>query len=43
VTLNGVETWLKPTSDWQAKDLNSEKTSLTVDKNFYVIESNITN
>ncbi|GAA3740554.1 M1 family metallopeptidase [Flavobacterium ginsengisoli] len=43
VTLNGEETWLKPTTDWQAKDLNSEKTALTVDKNFYVIESNITN
>jgi len=43
VTLNGVEIWLKPTTDWHTIDLNSEKTDLTVDKNFYVTESNITN
>ncbi|OXA88348.1 M1 family metallopeptidase [Flavobacterium hercynium] len=42
VTLNGVETWLKPTRDWQMLDASGEKPSLVVDNNFYVIPFNIT-
>ncbi|PWB19372.1 M1 family metallopeptidase [Flavobacterium sp. HTF] len=42
VNLNGVETWLKPTTDWQAENVKGEKPTLTVDKNFYVTEYNIT-
>jgi aminopeptidase N len=42
VTLNGVETWLKPTNEWQLEDAKGEKPSLVVDKNFYVTDFNIT-
>ena len=42
VTLNGVETWLKPTRNWQMLDAGSDKPSLVVDNNFYVIPFNIT-
>jgi aminopeptidase N len=43
VTLNGVETWLKPTTDWKADDAKAEQPTLIVDKNFYVTDFNITN
>ncbi|MBF4515908.1 M1 family metallopeptidase [Flavobacterium sp. ANB] len=43
VTLNGVETWLKPTTDWKAEDAKGDKPTLDIDKNFYVTEFNITN
>ena len=43
VTLNGKEIWLKVNTDWHAIDVDSDTTSLVVDKNFYVIESNISN
>lgn len=43
VTLNGVETLLKPTTDWKAENVKEDKPTLTVDKNFYVSEFNITN
>ncbi|WP_125720947.1 M1 family metallopeptidase [Flavobacterium ustbae] len=43
VTLNGVETWLKPTTDWKAENVKGDKSTLIVDKNFYVTEFNITN
>jgi aminopeptidase N len=42
VTLNGVETWLKPTKVWQDIDAKADKPTLTVDKNFYIIASDIT-
>ena len=43
VTLNGVETWLKPTSDWKMEDVKGDKPTLVADKNFYITEFNITN
>jgi aminopeptidase N len=42
VNLNGIETWLKPTTDWQAENVKVDKPTLTVDQNFYVTEYNIT-
>jgi len=42
VKLNGVEAWLKPTTEWQAENVKADKPTLTVDKNFYVTEYNIT-
>jgi aminopeptidase N len=43
VTLNGVEAWLKPTSDWKMEDVKGDKPTIVVDKNFYITEFNITN
>ncbi|MDR6844219.1 M1 family metallopeptidase [Flavobacterium granuli] len=43
VVLNGVETWLKPTTDWKTEDTKTDKPTLVVDKNFYITEFNITN
>jgi len=43
VTLNGVETWLKPTAEWQEMNVKGEQNALVVDKNFYIIESNLNN
>jgi aminopeptidase N len=42
VNLNGIETWLKPTTDWQAENVKVDKPTLTVDQNFYVTDYNIT-
>lgn len=42
VTLNGVETWLKPKEKWSNLKVESGKTDLKVDVNFYVAELNIT-
>jgi len=42
VNLNGVETWLKPTTEWQAENVKVENPTLIVDKNFYVTEFDIT-
>ncbi|WET02809.1 M1 family metallopeptidase [Flavobacterium sp. YJ01] len=41
VKINGVETWLKPTTDWQSIKTENEDRKLEVDKNFYVTTSNI--
>ncbi|WJS93622.1 M1 family metallopeptidase [Flavobacterium johnsoniae] len=41
VKINGVETWLKPTTDWQSVKTENEDRKLEVDKNFYVTTSNI--
>jgi len=41
VKVNGVETWLKPTTDWQSIKTENEDRKLEVDKNFYVTTSNI--
>ncbi|WP_133509240.1 M1 family metallopeptidase [Flavobacterium chryseum] len=43
VTLNGVETWLKPTTEWKAEDAKADNPTLIINKNFYVTEFNITN
>jgi len=42
VNLNGIEIWLKPTTDWKVEDFKADKAVLTVNKNFYVTEFNIT-
>ncbi|WP_294966152.1 M1 family metallopeptidase [uncultured Flavobacterium sp.] len=42
VKINGVETWLKPKKEWQELDVKSDKPTLAVDKNFYIITSDIT-
>jgi aminopeptidase N len=42
VNLNGIETWLKPTTAWSNLKVDSEKTDLKVDIDFYVAELNIT-
>jgi len=41
VKLNGVETWLKPTTEWQSVKTINEDRKLEVDKDFYVTTSNI--
>jgi aminopeptidase N len=41
VKINGVETWLKPTTEWQSIKTDNEDRKLEVDKNFYVTTSNI--
>lgn len=41
VKINGVETWLKPTTEWQSLKTTNENRTLEVDKNFYVTSSNI--
>jgi len=43
VTLNGAETWLKPTTNWKTENIKGDKPTLMVNKNFYVTEFNITN
>jgi aminopeptidase N len=41
VTLNGTETWLKPTTVWKSEKIDSKDPKLVVDKNFYFTSSNI--
>ncbi|RUT68770.1 M1 family peptidase [Flavobacterium cupreum] len=41
VKINGIETWLKPTTEWQSAKTTNENRTLEVDKNFYVTASNI--
>ncbi|KFF04578.1 M1 family metallopeptidase [Flavobacterium reichenbachii] len=41
VKLNGVETWLKPTTEWQSEKTADETRKVEVDKDFYVTSSNI--
>ncbi|MCC9020001.1 MULTISPECIES: M1 family metallopeptidase [Flavobacterium] len=41
VKLNGVETWLKPTTEWQSEKTTDESRKVEVDKDFYVTTSNI--
>ncbi|QOG00992.1 M1 family metallopeptidase [Flavobacterium sp. MDT1-60] len=41
VKINGVETWLKPTTEWQSVKTANENRTLEVDKDFYVTSSNI--
>ncbi|WP_163410897.1 M1 family metallopeptidase [Flavobacterium ajazii] len=42
IKLNGVETWLKPTTEWKSEKTTSNERTIEVDKNFYVTNSNIT-
>lgn len=42
VRLNGVDTWLKPTTEWKSEKTTSNQRKIEVDKNFYVTSSNIT-
>ena len=41
VKINGVETWLKPTTEWKSEKTTNENRTLEVDKDFYVTSSNI--
>ena len=41
VVINGVETWLKPTTEWQSVKVTGDKRTFEVDKNFYITSSNI--
>lgn len=41
VKLNGIETWLKPTTEWKSEKNTSNERTIEVDKNFYVTSSNI--
>ncbi|TCN55513.1 M1 family peptidase [Flavobacterium circumlabens] len=41
VKINGIETWLKPTTEWQSEKTTNENRTLEVDKNFYVTSANI--
>ena len=36
VFINNKEQWLFPKTNWQEKEVNSEKIKLIVDRNFYV-------
>ncbi|MEN2399504.1 M1 family metallopeptidase [Flavobacterium sp. MC2016-06] len=43
VKLNGVDTWLKPSNEYQELETKTDKATLVVNKNFYVIDYNVTN
>jgi len=42
VKLNGVETWLKPTTEWKSEKIIGDNRTIEVSKDFYVTSSNIT-
>ena len=42
VSLNGVETWLKPTPEWKSEKVATDNATLEVNKDFYVASFNIT-
>ncbi|MBZ4044628.1 M1 family metallopeptidase [Flavobacterium hibisci] len=42
VKLNGVETWLKPTTEWKSEKIIGDSRTIEVSKDFYVTNSNIT-
>jgi aminopeptidase N len=42
ITINGVEKWLKPETDWKTETNSEENSKLIIDPNFYVLGSNIT-
>ncbi|CAD0007992.1 MULTISPECIES: M1 family metallopeptidase [Flavobacterium] len=42
VKLNGVETWLKPTTEWKSEKIIGDNKTIEVSKDFYVTSSNIT-
>ena len=42
VSIDNVEKWLKPETNWKTEDNNSQNSKLVIDPNFYVVEMNIT-
>lgn len=42
VSIDNVEKWLKPETNWKTEDNNSQNSKLVIDPNFYVAEMNIT-
>lgn len=42
INLNGVEAWLKPTPEWQKQKVSDEKSTLEINRDFYVTDYNIT-
>lgn len=42
VKLNGIEMWLKPTTEWKSEKITVDKPIIEVSKDFYVTSSNIT-
>lgn len=42
VNLNGVERWLKPTTEWKSEKITGDNKTIEVSKDFYVTSSNIT-
>lgn len=36
ITIDGKEIWIQPTNNWKTKDINSNETSIIVNRNFYV-------
>jgi len=42
VKLNGVDHWLKPTTEWKSEKVTNDNRTIEVNKDFYVTSSNIT-
>ncbi|MFB9107268.1 M1 family metallopeptidase [Flavobacterium gyeonganense] len=42
VKLNGIDTWLKPTTEWKSEKTTGNQKTIEVSKDFYVTTSNIT-
>nr|WP_315239026.1 M1 family metallopeptidase [uncultured Flavobacterium sp.] len=42
VKLNGVDNWLKPTTEWKSEKIIGDNRTIEVSKDFYVTSSNIT-
>ncbi|CAD0009202.1 M1 family metallopeptidase [Flavobacterium chungangense] len=42
VKLNGVDHWLKPTTEWKSEKVTNDNRNIEVNKDFYVTSSNIT-
>jgi hypothetical protein len=36
ITLNAIEEWIYPTTEWQVKEIEAEVLTIKVDRNFYV-------
>ncbi|WP_269235781.1 M1 family metallopeptidase [Flavobacterium flavigenum] len=41
VRLNGIDTWLKPTTEWKSQKTTNDQKTIEVSKDFYVTASNI--
>lgn len=42
VKLNGIDTWLKPTTEWKSEKTTGNQKTIEVSKDFYMTTSNIT-
>ena len=42
VKLNGIDIWLKPTTEWKSEKTTSDQKTIEISKDFYVTASNIT-